>query len=42
MQTYLNLRNSLLLDTEQRLDVILVCLNSCLTVFQARQLINHK
>nr|YP_004927614.1 ribosomal protein S4 [Anomodon rugelii]YP_008378682.1 ribosomal protein S4 [Pseudanomodon attenuatus]YP_010048581.1 ribosomal protein S4 [Myurella julacea]AEH99661.1 ribosomal protein S4 [Anomodon rugelii]AFQ94006.1 ribosomal protein S4 [Pseudanomodon attenuatus]AHG59206.1 ribosomal protein S4 [Pseudanomodon attenuatus]QPK76935.1 ribosomal protein S4 [Myurella julacea] len=41
-QTYLDKKNSLLFDIERRLDVILVRLNFCLTIFQARQLISHK
>jgi len=41
-QTYLDKKNSLLFDIEQRLDVILLRLNFCLTIFQARQLISHK
>lgn len=40
--TYLDKKNSLLFDIEKRLDVILVRLNFCLTIFQARQLISHK
>nr|YP_009307347.1 ribosomal protein S4 [Stoneobryum bunyaense]AOR82110.1 ribosomal protein S4 [Stoneobryum bunyaense] len=41
-QTYLDKKNSLLFDIERRLDVILVRLNFCLTICQARQLISHK
>nr|QFK69613.1 ribosomal protein S4 [Pogonatum inflexum] len=41
-QTYLDKKNSLLFDIEQRLDVILLRLNFCSTIFQARQLISHK
>nr|YP_009176212.1 ribosomal protein S4 [Tetraplodon fuegianus]AHG59223.1 ribosomal protein S4 [Tetraplodon fuegianus]ALI31025.1 ribosomal protein S4 [Tetraplodon fuegianus] len=41
-QTYLDKKNSLLFDIERRLDVILVRLNFCLTISQARQLISHK
>lgn len=41
-QTYLDKKNSLLFDIERRLDVILVRLNFCLSICQARQLISHK
>nr|YP_009317692.1 ribosomal protein S4 [Zygodon viridissimus]AOY35752.1 ribosomal protein S4 [Zygodon viridissimus] len=41
-QTYLDKKNTLLFDIERRLDVILVRLNFCLTICQARQLISHK
>jgi small subunit ribosomal protein S4 len=41
-RTYMDKKNSLLFDIEKRLDVILVRLNFCSTMFQARQLINHQ
>nr|NP_054461.1 ribosomal protein S4 [Marchantia paleacea]P26866.2 RecName: Full=Small ribosomal subunit protein uS4m; AltName: Full=Ribosomal protein S4, mitochondrial [Marchantia polymorpha]AAB22414.1 ribosomal protein S4 [Marchantia polymorpha=liverwort, Peptide Mitochondrial, 196 aa] [Marchantia polymorpha]AAC09458.1 rps4 [Marchantia paleacea] len=40
--TYIDKKNSLLFNIEKRLDVILVRLNFCSTMFQARQLISHK
>nr|WIA66276.1 ribosomal protein S4 [Apopellia endiviifolia]WIA66317.1 ribosomal protein S4 [Apopellia endiviifolia]WIA66358.1 ribosomal protein S4 [Apopellia endiviifolia]WIA66399.1 ribosomal protein S4 [Apopellia endiviifolia]WKW95120.1 ribosomal protein S4 [Apopellia endiviifolia] len=40
--TYIDKKNSLLFNIEKRLDVIPVRLNSCSTMFQARQLISHQ